>query len=422
MRMSRRFAAVAAITLFGMFGCSREAKNASSVNPPANSASTSNSPTNNGSSANVIQIRGDTTNLPSRFELLSVRTLDSSSVDIDNAFAIVVRNSRGEYIVQARENTLVLLDSSGKPIRKFGRSGKGPGEFVRLYPLVVAAFDTVYAFDGAQRRWTVVDPNLSRLVRTVPVSFVSGSPSIMTLPQSQIIIGGEVFNGPAPDTSANTLRVVSADGRVLRSWNSDTMTANLEQYNRSKGIREPRAGRTGVMSRFLARGPNGELIVARANSYTVEQWTNDFQLTRTFERRVEWFPTLLKASMMKNIFVDSMPAQIYGVTVDSAARNIVVEIMTAARNWKAPPDVIATAEGKSLATKPNPGDLTQFLDTIFEAFDPATGELTASSRFPGYFAPTGRDGEFWTRRELPSGDVVLDVVKLALVPNPKHRN
>jgi len=366
--------------------------------------------------AAVVQIRGDERALPCRLVLRTVLTLDNAAFDVDHLLANIVRNSRGEYIVTGRGNVLGLLDAAGKLIRTFGRDGNGPGEFHQINPLHVAAFDTVYAFDGSQRRMTVIDPSLSRLVRIVSVKALSGNQTVLPLPQSQLLVGGQIFAGMQPDTLFNTLHILKADGSMQRAWNTDTMSANRAARNRSKGTREL-PGRSGpVMSRSLSPNADGGALAARANSYTIEQWSKNFELVRTFERRVDWFPVLQQDGMFTYPVNDSTPAQIYGVTTDSTTGNILVQIVIASRKWKAPADVRRTAEGTTSSAKIM-GDLTNYVDTIFESFDAHTGTLTSSARLPGYYAPLRSDNQYWTRRGLPDGDVVIDIIKLELVSN-----
>ncbi len=249
--------------------------------------------------APVVLVGGDEDALPCRIEPRTVLTLDNAAFDIDHMLANIVRNSRGEYIVAGRGNVLALLDAPGKLIRKFGRDDSGPGEFRRINPLHVDAAETVYVFDGSQRRLTVIDPVLSHLVRTTAVKALSGNQSVLPRPQSQWLAGGQISTGMQPDTSFNTLHILSAEGNIVRGWNAATMAANRAARNQSRGTREL-PGRGGpVMGRTLSPSANDSVLIARANSYTIEQWAKDFARARTFERSVAWFPTLQQDAMFR---------------------------------------------------------------------------------------------------------------------------
>lgn len=423
MRLSKLFCALAASLV--LFACTDAKTKAPAVNAPVVSAAGANAtaakceyPTSPIDTSSFVAIHGNDESLPCRFGRRTLFTLDSASFDIDHKLANITRNSRGEYIVFGRGNVLGLLDASGKLIRTFGRDGSGPGEFRSATGLLVAANDTVYVIDGGQRRLTVIDPTFTKLIRTVSVPSLAGGENVLPVPQSQLLVGGQVFAGVQPDTSFNTLRIMSADGRIVRAWGIDTMSANESARNRRKGIRELVGKRGAVMARRLSAGVDGSVMVARANSYLVEQWSSDFHLTRTFARHVDWFPTLSVAGMRLNFVNDSTPAQIFGVAVDSASGNIVVQLIVASSRWKSPADVRTAGEGKTSSVKLD-GDLTKYLDTIFESFDPRTGQLTASIRLPGFFASLSSGQQFWTRRELPDGDVAIDVVQLELSGHAK---
>jgi|CXWL01.1.fsa_nt_gi hypothetical protein len=66
---------------------------------------------------------------------------------------------------------VVLLDSMGKLIRRIGREGEGPGEF--LAPIVAFHHDTLVVGDGALRRVTLFGRHTGAVIRQFSVPTVS---------------------------------------------------------------------------------------------------------------------------------------------------------------------------------------------------------------------------------------------------------
>lgn len=56
-------------------------------------------------------------------------------------------------------NRFLVFAANGWPQRKIGRTGKGPGEFIRPTGLVLMRGDTMFLYDDGNRRlhWALVD-------------------------------------------------------------------------------------------------------------------------------------------------------------------------------------------------------------------------------------------------------------------------
>ena len=68
---------------------------------------------------------------------------------------------------------LLLFAADGRYLRSLGRSGRGPGEFVRITSLHVGPNDSLLAFDTSLQRLTVFTPD-GRLARTAQYRIVPG--------------------------------------------------------------------------------------------------------------------------------------------------------------------------------------------------------------------------------------------------------
>ena len=79
--------------------------------------------------------------------------------------ATAAPDSRGRFIV-AGINRILVYDARGRLTGAVGQRGQGPGEFERLVYAIIGRGDSIYAYDIASRRLTVLSPEL-RFVRWV---------------------------------------------------------------------------------------------------------------------------------------------------------------------------------------------------------------------------------------------------------------
>lgn len=87
-----------------------------------------------------------------------------------------VRLSDGSIVVAdggLSSAQLLMFASDGRYLRSLGRSGRGPGEFVRVTSLHVGPRDSLLAFDTSLQRLTVFTPD-GRLARTAQYRIVPG--------------------------------------------------------------------------------------------------------------------------------------------------------------------------------------------------------------------------------------------------------
>lgn len=94
--------------------------------------------------------------------------IDAIEHDLSPISGIVVSPNGTIALAQPQDGVIRFFDRNGKPIGRFGRKGFGPGEFGSLTRMGLL-HDTVYAFDVAARRLTLIAPNQT-LVRTISTS------------------------------------------------------------------------------------------------------------------------------------------------------------------------------------------------------------------------------------------------------------
>jgi hypothetical protein len=90
--------------------------------------------------------------------------LDATKEDFPVVGPVYVGPHKQIIVMLPREAQLRWYDSTGKLIASVGRKGRGPGEFQNTQPAGWVG-DTLWVYDGPQRRITFVGPN-ARVLRT----------------------------------------------------------------------------------------------------------------------------------------------------------------------------------------------------------------------------------------------------------------
>lgn len=164
---------------------------------------------------------------------------------------------------------VLLFDSTGRFLKTIGRSGAGPGEFRRAFPIRFGPGDTLSVFDLKNARKTVIGPHLNivrmssfpyRVIASVPVSN-----------------GDVVMYSPieAPEAVGLPLHLVDETGKLLRSFGANP---RLRRADDEVGERRRLApNKLGVWSSFW-------------NDYRLEEWSTSGKLVRALAVPTPWFP------------------------------------------------------------------------------------------------------------------------------------
>jgi outer membrane protein assembly factor BamB len=120
-------------------------------------------------------------------------------------------------IADGYDLSIRTFNSSGRLVRSAGRRGGGPGEYQSLFWFRQCGHDTVFAWDPAQSRMSVVDSSgrFSREAR-LPVS-----PGIITCSRSGMIatlMAQEMTTGPGERSPRLISRLVVVDARGDSLW------------------------------------------------------------------------------------------------------------------------------------------------------------------------------------------------------------
>jgi len=79
------------------------------------------------------------------------------------------------YVLDKKEKFVYLFNEEGKFLKKIGRSGQGPGEFVEPCSIYIDAKDIIYILDERNRRVEIFDSNASYIKSIKIINFPSGS-------------------------------------------------------------------------------------------------------------------------------------------------------------------------------------------------------------------------------------------------------
>jgi hypothetical protein len=79
------------------------------------------------------------------------------------------------YILDKKEKFVYLFNEGGKFLKKIGRPGQGPGEFVRPCSIYIDLKDIIYVLDESQRRVEIFDSNANYIKSIKVINFPSGS-------------------------------------------------------------------------------------------------------------------------------------------------------------------------------------------------------------------------------------------------------
>ncbi|HET7461920.1 MAG TPA: hypothetical protein VFJ82_11760 [Longimicrobium sp.] len=154
----------------------------------------------------------------------------AAGVRLDDGRIVVANGGGGE---------LRVYDAAGRFVRRFGREGRGPGEFESLAWVGRLPGDTLVAWDGGLLRWSVFTAD-GRLVRTVTPR-------------------------PEPPGMFPQVRGALDDGSLVVSsgWNVPGLAASRPGV-RQDSVTLLRYGRDGALAGTLARLPGNQEYVARS--------------------------------------------------------------------------------------------------------------------------------------------------------------
>jgi hypothetical protein len=188
------------------------------------------------------------------------------------ASSVSVGANGNYYVTDFMNHTSISVYSSrGTPLRRLGRGGEGPGEY-RGIDIASVASDTLFVFDGSNRRMTVLDLT-GKLVRSVMLPF----PSVFQAQRvgsDRFVLAGAI---PTRDLAGLPLHLFHTVSGLGRSFGDDTPTV--------------RPGHPHLNMRAIAASTNGRVWSVKHTAYEAELWNTTItpNLEMRLRRQADWF-------------------------------------------------------------------------------------------------------------------------------------
>lgn len=298
----------------------------------------------------------------------------------------VAVDTRGHFVVAPTYNPgeIVMYSPAGVPIRSFGRSGQGPGEFERIQKIWVGPGDTVHVFEA--NRHTVLAPGLASLVR---VEMLPVNPQYLAFLND----GRMVAQGMVEDARGigQPLQLMGSGGEVTKSFGGEAPWNPREIY---------------LTLRAIAPASSNRLWSALIPAYRIELWNSDGSRERTLVRDADWFRPWNTRDLRQPMEALERP-RLSSIAEDARGR-LWVNVSVADENYE-------VLHGPEISEKGQDPDV--MFDTILEVLDPRSGRVIAHARHDWMIGGfIGRDPLVTTTREDAIGNILIDVWRVVLKP------
>jgi len=346
-----------------------------------------------------VEIAGAPTCPDCRLEILPLVTLGSDDGPgmIESERSRALRDSKGRYFVTRSYGTQIqVFDTNGKFLNVIGRKGGGPGEFLGIARLHITTGDTLHVYDYGQSRHSIFSPQF-KYVRGIPWEIQPGFIQGVTLSDGRALINQSIRT---PDRVGLPLHLVGKDGRIVKSFGSET------------GVDRPDVAE--LSSRAIASATATSVWVAHRTRYLLELIdVNSGAVLRRLERRAQWFPPS-EIPQSRSTSTDEPPRpRLAELHVDSIGR-LWILIGVADARWRS-----AAKADDSNRDHIKITDASKYRDAIVEVIDPVRNTLVASMRFdeaPAWFLG---NGIAQSAGENANGSPVIQVSRMQLIqPNP----
>jgi hypothetical protein len=326
---------------------------------------------------------------------VSVVTLRGTDEVALSQYARVVL-SRGQYIVGPTyaPGVLLVFDADGLPITTFGRAGAGPGEIQgRAFRLAAGPGDSIHVVDF--NRWSVFSPGDHRFIRSVTLAGVPTSIDVSP--------AGEWIAAMQQASSGQTHLVQAidpADGSVRRSlMTSGAAGSARENLNAVENVRIVHADRGGVWITPINR------VDVRSSNSNIRYF-----------RDSGWFPGVAAFHPDEPFYHRPSPRV---TDIRAMGDVLLIYAAVAARNWRAQP--LPRADAGRERPRITNVHVSQVFEGVIEAVDMRTGRVLVRTTVEGRPRPiTGSTDLIQRSRELPDGEIVIDVLRIVLqTPSPR---
>lgn len=281
-------------------------------------------------------------------------------------------------VPSVQQGAILLFDSTGAFVRRVGRPGQGPGEYVAVVAVEPGIGDSVLVMDAGNHRLDVLTPLLGS-GRSAPLALEGAE--IAALADGGLLMStGFGRRGAEP---SHRLHRLDPSFRVVRSFMAEASIGRDEDPARAR--RRMSATRRGIVA------------VAHHGDYVVEIWDGSGRHLETLRREPEWFPASPPEAGRP---LDREPRpRVVDVRLDEDGR-IWILAHVPDPEWEE-----AVKPGRDPYGRPAmaiaQSDLSDYMDSVVEILDLRTNALVASVRMdpyvdfllPGGFAASYREDE-----------------------------
>lgn len=304
----------------------------------------------------------------------------------------------GNLWVLAENTSPRAYSPTGSFTRTFGRSGRGPGEFVAVEDMFWVPGDSLITVDGGNRRVTVFAPD-GRHVRDIRTPAQLAHAIVLRWP-SEVLVSGHV---PATSTVGLYLHFASftdADLTLTRSFGPD------------RGLLRP--GYRGTNWHLTARGRDSSFVTAKPEQFRVYTWDRQGSLRATLIRNSTWFPD----SGAGRIGTPDRPPTPAITAIDVDSDGLIwlfvrVAAPTWRRAWARVPPGAREAFRRQI-------DFPSLYNTRVEVINPLSHRLLATTEIPGLAVSALGNGRVAVYGAGPDGEAALRIDQLRLLP-PKRQ-
>jgi hypothetical protein len=304
-----------------------------------------------------------------------------------------VANKKGQvFITPTVSGSVLVFTEKGQVIKRFGRKGKGPGEFEGLMHIEIGPGDSVHVFDYGGARGSVYSPDL----KFIRATQVFGGQRFHHV----ILPNGDYFMYATPSPQSDSLMTLhSSTGKLIRRY--------PPVWRR---LADPYASIQ--FDRVLTSAGGRSVWVAHTDRYEIEKWDGDGTVDQILDRQTDWWT---KPSSSYPYFPrERKPEPILKALYRAPDGLLWTVIGVSKPDWKQLDRPSATRGERPVMA---PSEHMKFFDTIIEVIDPQTGALITSRRFP-FVLQSIRTGNIAIGlREDSEGSLARDIYRVELRRN-----
>lgn len=201
---------------------------------------------------------------------LSIPPSDDPAWDLSFVRDMTVDPRGRMYVLENSDQTVRVYDATGKPVRKLGRKGEGPGEFTYAGQLLIRG-DTIVVIEAPLNRVTWFAPGsaTARTIRLRP-KLAGGSSIVSLMPGGYVVATGSAVGQWAggPGGSAAYVAVDSGGNVGATILSARAVPRPLVMISYRQGDRSSKASARGYGPQPLARptfaviSPDGATILS----------------------------------------------------------------------------------------------------------------------------------------------------------------